>query len=79
MFYMHIICSHTHYIGAGISTRFDNCTNGKVRLVDGVNATEGRVEICINRAWGSVCDQGFTKEEAIVVCRQLGMIIDSGM
>ncbi len=66
-------------IDAGTSTLFDNCTNGEVRLANGVNATEGRVEICLNRAWGSVCDQGFTKEEAMVVCRQLGMIHDSGM
>ena len=45
----------------------------------GVNDTEGRVEICINRAWGSICDLGFTKEEAMVVCRQLGMINESSM
>ena len=45
----------------------------------GVNTTEGRVEICVNGAWGTVCDQGFTKEEAIVVCRQLGLLNESSM
>ena len=41
--------------------------------------TEGRVEICINNAWGSVCESGFTREEATVVCRQLGELQDEGM
>ena len=53
------------------TTPYANCTDGELRLVGGADATEGRVEICINRAWGSICDQGFTKEEATVVCRQL--------
>ena len=47
--------------------------------MDGANAREGRVEICINNAWGSICDQGFTKEEAIVVCRQLLQLESEGM
>ena len=32
---------------------------------------EGRVEICINNAWGTVCDTLFGREDATVVCRQL--------
>ena len=32
---------------------------------------EGRVEICINNAWGTVCDNKFSSEDAQVVCRQL--------
>ena len=32
---------------------------------------EGRVEICINNAWGTVCDKKFSSEDAQVVCRQL--------
>ena len=32
---------------------------------------EGRVEICINNAWGTICDTLFGSKEAEVVCGQL--------
>ena len=38
----------------------------------GSHQFEGRVEICINREWGSVCDNQWDKNDAKVVCRQLG-------
>lgn len=33
---------------------------------------EGRVEVCINEQYGTVCDTDFGREEATVVCGQLG-------
>ena len=48
------------------------CTTGVVRLVGSIYTNEGRVEICINNAWGTVCDDGFDSSDARVVCRQLG-------
>ena len=48
------------------------CGDGEIRLVGGSNPLEGRVEVCINRAWGTVCDDGFSSEDATVICNQLG-------
>ena len=54
------------------TTPAGNCTDGALRLVGGNNPLEGRVEICINNAWGTVCDNAFSSEDAQVVCTQLG-------
>ena len=49
-----------------------SCTEGDVRLADGANQYEGRVEICHNNVWGTVCDDFFDRRDSAVVCRQLG-------
>ena len=33
---------------------------------------EGRVEVCINNAWGTVCDNLFGQEDAETVCASIG-------
>ncbi|XP_019854464.1 PREDICTED: scavenger receptor cysteine-rich type 1 protein M130-like isoform X2 [Amphimedon queenslandica] len=52
--------------------RGDLCVDGKVRLVDGSLNQEGRVEVCVNGVWGSICGQGWSTSDARVVCKQLG-------
>ena len=47
------------------------CATGQVRLQGGANSSEGRVEICLNNEWGTVCDEMWDAIDAIVVCRQL--------
>ena len=45
----------------------------KVRLVDGENEHEGRVEVRgMGHSWGGVCDDGFGLQEANVLCRAAG-------
>ena len=48
------------------------CTNGQLRLAGGNIPNEGRVEICVNNLWGTVCDNTWETADATVVCRQLG-------
>lgn len=43
------------------------------------NSIEGRVEVCVNKAWGTVCNDQFDQEDAGTVCVAAGGYERSGM
>ena len=47
------------------------CEDGTVRLQGGTSSN-GRVELCINGTWGTVCSDFWDNHDASVVCSQLG-------
>lgn len=59
-------------------TLYSNCSDGSVRVVGGSADYEGRVEICINRVWGTICwhsdiyHNPWVMGNPKVICRQLG-------
>ena len=68
-------CGHTEDAGVrcyGVIT----CGQGGIRLRGGT-ANSGRVEICNNNVWGTVCDDSWDNTDARVACRQLGLPIFS--
>jgi deleted-in-malignant-brain-tumors protein 1 len=61
-------CSHAEDAGVSCPT----CSQGDIRLRGGT-ATSGRLEICNNNVWGTVCDNSWSEIDAMVTCRQLGL------
>ncbi len=50
----------------------EQCNNSDMRLVGGHSELEGRVEVCVDQEWATVCNDDWDFADAAVVCRQLG-------
>uniref|UniRef100_A0A8C7ZQ62 SRCR domain-containing protein n=1 Tax=Oryzias sinensis TaxID=183150 RepID=A0A8C7ZQ62_9TELE len=53
-------------------TSRENGSDGTIRLVNGKNSCQGRVEIHYQGNWGTVCDDDWVLNNAMVVCQQVG-------
>ena len=65
-------CNHTQDAGVRCQGTVTPCTEGNIRLQGGTENL-GRVEICNNNIWGTVCDDLWGNSDAEVACRQLGL------
>ena len=63
------ISNYKHF---NFSVLLARCTEGLLRLVDGHDSNEGRIEICSNGVWGTVYAGRWDVNDASVVCRRLG-------
>ena len=48
------------------------CPEGDIRLRGANSASGGRVEICVEQSWTTVCDVFWDNQDASVLCGQLG-------
>ena len=64
-------CGHHQDAGVICPEKCEN--NGDIRITDGPSAREGRVEVCLNSQWSSVCaDDILCDKSASVLCKNLG-------
>ena len=54
-----------------------NCSHGDLRIRSCNDDSaqlfrEGRLEVCVNSTWGTICDKAYSSRDAQVACAQLG-------
>ena len=67
-----VLCTQELIITHGSVVYCTGCTIGSIRLRSGSTSMNGRVEVCLNGDWGTVCHDQWSTVDANVACRQLG-------
>ena len=49
-----------------------NCADYDIRLHPRGSQSEGYVQVCINGAWGGICNGGISYDASHLMCAQLG-------
>ncbi|XP_071486160.1 scavenger receptor cysteine-rich domain superfamily protein-like [Diadema antillarum] len=75
-------CSHSEWGASGCTSHEQDvgveCTEerlgeeGNIRLAGGPSSDRGRIEIFHENRWGTICNNNWSRKEALVACRQLG-------
>ena len=68
-----------HIIFAAADTTPGGCSHGDIQLAsrtdDSVQLfSEGRLEVCVNNVWSTVCGTAFSAFDSHVACVQLGFV-----
>ena len=86
-------CGHSQDVGVTCNSKYDHaynfnfhtnirllvvCNEGDVRLIGGSNESVGRVEVCVDDMWGTVCSNSWDSTDGGVICSQLGYSRYSG-
>ena len=71
------MCTILYHFSTTAAEVDDNCTHGDLRIASRTDSSgsmysEGRLEVCVNGAWGTVCDSAYGSRDAHVACTQLG-------
>ena len=53
------------FVIVAVDVEESECATGDVRVV---GSGEGRLEVCVNSAWGTVCSDQFDENDAYVAC-----------
>ncbi|KAI6658615.1 Scavenger receptor cysteine-rich protein type 12 isoform X1 [Oopsacas minuta] len=66
-------CLHWEDAGVVCSNDFQlRIVNSQQIVNDGHNVSEGRLEVYHGGVWGTICDDGWTFQDADVACKQMG-------
>lgn len=65
-------CTHENDIGVFCPEEGTVCTTGEMKLGGNTpDSQDGRLEICLNNEWGTVCDDSWDERGVNLVCSKL--------